>query len=564
MTTQDSIPLILGITGHRNLHPDEWATLRQLIRNLIVLLKEQYPDTPLALLSPLAEGADRLAAQVALEENLRVIAPLPFSLDEYRRDFKTPESQEEFNQLLERAESFSLPQMPGSEEKKSPARYAQYALVGAYVARHSHILLALWDGRQQSNPGSTYEVIQFRLTGVMPGLPDAYNPPRNPLDVVDTGKVCHIKVSRANENPVFDAGAIHILTPGGVEADTKLDSLLSERFKQMNEFNRDVAEILAQKGEIDDKEGRVVPDEMLQKLSKPFQKISRIHELASFLSKHHHRPTEWAMRTVFLIGALMVLAIEFYAHAPWLHSGDYPHWMLGIYFGLFATGYGIFYWANHRQIHPKYLHYRVLAEALRVQMFWQLGGVRESVADFYQRKYHHELDWIRGAVRALCTHNWVHDQHELSVVQDYWIKKQIAYFTRNNRKSYTKLIRLKRLAQGLFSVGLMLAAGLFAWGLFAPDSTHHHHALHSSLIILMVFLPAIGAALDGYVEKSGFDAHVKRYHEMELIFRHAQAALKPANADHTAVLLELGKAAIEENSDWFMLHHERTVNLPKV
>jgi len=35
-----------------------------------------------------------------------------------------------------------------------------------------------------------------------------------PLDFVDTGKICHIKVSRENDPQRFiDAGSIHILAP---------------------------------------------------------------------------------------------------------------------------------------------------------------------------------------------------------------------------------------------------------------------------------------------------------------------------------------------------------------
>ena len=564
MNLKDNIPLILGITGHRNLHPDELELIRGRIRQVIQLLRENYPHTPLMLLSPLAEGADRLVAHLALEENLQLIAPLPFSKAEYCRDFKTPESLEEFNALLEQADSFTLPQLnPGVEEKKSPARFAQYTLAGAYVARHSHILIALWDGRQQPNPGSTYDVIQFRLTGFMQELPDSYKPPVNPLDFMDTGKVCHIKVSRANdEKPFIDAGEIHLLTPGEKEPSRDLRTLLSDTFQRMDEFNRDVAECTAQQGEIADKKGKVPSEDILPRLSAPLQKMSRIHEIAGFLSRHNHRPTEYAIRAIFVIGALMVLAVEFYAHPPWLHSGEYPNGMLGIYFALFALGYGVFHWANRLKIHDKYLHYRALAEALRVQMFWQLGGLSESVADFYQRKYRNELDWIRGAVRALCTHNWVHDQQGIAVVRDYWINKQISYFERRTRESHAKLRWIETLARSLFITGLGLAAGLFGWGWLAPDSVHTHHALHSSLIILMVFLPAVGAALDGYAEKAGFDAHFKRYREMELIFRRAGEELDKPDVDHQRVLLELGKAALEENSDWLLLHRERPVELP--
>ncbi len=571
MHNEEKIPLVLGITGHRNLHPDEFELIRTRLREVIHDLRETYPDTPLTLLSPLAEGADRLVAHVALEEGLQLVAPLPFAKDDYCRDFKSEDSLQEFNGLLAQADYFSLPQLhQGSEVKKSPARFAQYTLVGAYIARHSHVLLALWDGRTQPNPGSTYEVIQFRLTGNMQALPAGYQPPTNPLDFVDTGKVCHIKVSRDNDPQcLIDAGSIHILTPEHPIPSRDLKDLHSESFSHIDQLNRDVSDYQAQNGDIDFEKGQMFRNAKFEvsKLSAPFQKMARIHEVVSYLSVHNHRPTEKVMRWVFIIGVFMVLAVEFYAHPPWLHSGEYPNWLLGVYFFLFALGYGVYRWAHSHQIHDKYLHYRGLAEALRVQMFWQLGGLNTSVADFYQRKHRNELEWIRSAVRALSTHNWVHDQHSIEVVLEDWIDKQSKYFKERSFSNHQRMRRLSALAGSLFMIGLSLTFGVFLWGLFAPDSVHHHHALHSSLIVLMVFLPAVGAALDGYMEKAGFDAHFKRYREMAILFERAAVALRNKDTDEVdqrRILLELGKAALEENSDWLLLHRERPVALPKV
>ncbi len=114
-------------------------------------------------------------------------------------------------------------------------------------------------------------------------------------------------------------------------------------------------------------------------------------------------------------------------------------------------------------------------------------------------------------MRALSTHNWVHDQHSIELVLDDWIDKQTKYFKRRSLDNHRRMHGLGAIAGTLFMLGLGLTAGVFFWGWLAPDSIHHHHALHSGLIVLMVFLPAVGAALDGYMEKAGFDAHFKRY-----------------------------------------------------
>lgn len=132
----NKIPIVLGVTGHHNLHLQEIELLKSRIREVLNLLRHHYPETPLLLLSPLAEGANRLVAHVAVEEKIPMIAPLPLPIKEYRRDFKTDACQQEFEELLNQVEDwFELPVLSENiSQKNSVAQNTQYALVGAYMA----------------------------------------------------------------------------------------------------------------------------------------------------------------------------------------------------------------------------------------------------------------------------------------------------------------------------------------------------------------------------------------------------------------------------------------------
>jgi hypothetical protein len=48
------LPLILGITGHRDLRPEDREDLAARVRTILEDLQKRYPATPLVLLSPLA------------------------------------------------------------------------------------------------------------------------------------------------------------------------------------------------------------------------------------------------------------------------------------------------------------------------------------------------------------------------------------------------------------------------------------------------------------------------------------------------------------------------------
>jgi hypothetical protein len=84
-----SAPLVVGVTGHRDLVPAEMPGIRGRVREFLMHLHGQYPDRDLVVLTPLAEGADRLVAEEALALGLPVTVVLPMPRALYAEDFKT-------------------------------------------------------------------------------------------------------------------------------------------------------------------------------------------------------------------------------------------------------------------------------------------------------------------------------------------------------------------------------------------------------------------------------------------------------------------------------------------
>jgi len=141
--TDYRIHLIIGITGHRDIPEEDAEVLKEKIKGIFRELKNNYKNTPLLLLTPLAEGADRIAAKAAIEEGMDYAVVLPFQEKEYVKDF--PETKEEYYDLIDKEKHKNLKGVFYLEKIKvdSPERDKFYERVGAYIVRHSQILIAL-------------------------------------------------------------------------------------------------------------------------------------------------------------------------------------------------------------------------------------------------------------------------------------------------------------------------------------------------------------------------------------------------------------------------------------
>jgi len=97
------------------------------------------------------------------------------------KDFTAPWSQTEFEKLQMRADfTLELPLADNNSleaiAKPGPARNRQYAEVGDFLVRHSHILIALWDGVESNKVGGTSHVLQFmRGEVISSSAPNVYS-----------------------------------------------------------------------------------------------------------------------------------------------------------------------------------------------------------------------------------------------------------------------------------------------------------------------------------------------------------------------------------------------------
>ncbi len=157
-TAREKPSFVFGVSGHRDLVRTDLPELGKQLRDVFDRFISVYRGAKFQLLTPLAEGADRAAAEEALAVGIPLVVPMPMPREEYERDFTTVDSLADFRRLLTAAKStFELPDTDPDRVSLSDnkARAARYAAVGDYVAQKSNVLILLWDGQDNEKVGGT-------------------------------------------------------------------------------------------------------------------------------------------------------------------------------------------------------------------------------------------------------------------------------------------------------------------------------------------------------------------------------------------------------------------------
>lgn len=188
--------LTVGITGHRRnrLTSDLEAAARartdmvlETIATAAARLAEagagwfERGPANLRLLSALAEGADRMCAEVALAQGYSLDAVLPFDRATYEADFSTAASLGHFHHLLQAAATRL--ELPGSRNDPDAA----YSLAGGAIVATADVLVAIWNGEGSGGRGGTGDVV---ATALAQGKPVIHVPldPVGPVRLIWQGQ----------------------------------------------------------------------------------------------------------------------------------------------------------------------------------------------------------------------------------------------------------------------------------------------------------------------------------------------------------------------------------------
>jgi hypothetical protein len=568
-------PLVIGITGHRDLRDQDLGGLSSGIKHIFLELKEKYRFTPLILLSALADGADRLAADIALSREIqaRLFVPLPMERAIYEQDFDR-DSLTNFRALLEQAGGYlELPLVEGNTResimRKGHERDLQYESVGKYIVQKSQILIALWDGVESGLVGGTSSVVRFQKEGLPLTQPVSLDPLEgSPVYQIITP---HDKNPNPGGNP-FERVVSYPTSFRGNE--TKAEKYYSRMFLRINEFNRHAtAPDSALCTEVKKSKRYLLKDleedQFSEELRADVNRYAVVDALTLRFQAEKVRTDRLLHGIVFLAFLLFVLFAHLSQH-PLLLTASLSLVLLA---GLWQRRF------RRRDGDTKFEDYRAMAEGLRVRFFWRFVDLPNSIADHYLGKQRTELDWIRHGFRG-----WdvLSDFAKMSSPKDlparindvrrYWIVDQQEYFHRASERDEKRLRRLDIWQTTLvcFAVGLAAVVLAFVFRQSWPKLLHHEffadfrYDWKDVPIILVEAALAAAALLHNYGNGMAYREHAKQYKRIENIFLQVSETLSAVTDPTTACqyIKKLGEEALRENGDWVLLHRERPLDVP--
>ncbi len=554
----ESIPyrIRIGVTGHRKL--DDPAALQALVKKAIdAEVENLFPvesrrkiervrrtgTTAISfrVLSPLAEGADRVVARAVLADpDARLDVVLPLALEDYLEDFVTEESRKEFKELLGRCRKPVLLRTRRiQDDRRDPGDQAElrrnaYSQVGQYMVDHCDVLIAVWDGQPSRGRGGTAEIVQYA---------QAQNRP-----IIRVWGDSFEVLNRDNNNGL-DASALDAIDQFNRQAITP-----DERASYVKSLDREHFEKPKTAGEIPVSVREIVNGRLF-----PY------YAQASIVAKESQKRFYRAGKFIYVLSAAAVGSAAVGVLFPALTWAGFS-----VELALLIIIWLTLWQAYRKHSHQGWIENRFLAERIRCGIFMAICGVEPRPIEVLPYMGHSQTAndwtvrvfdeiWDRLPPLAGCSHGEC--LHLNAYVREAWIEKQVKFH--KDKKEREGQARRRLALAGKIVLPTTIAAAalhllLLSWwptGVAAESAPWLHQGLHQGLAFIALLFPAIAASL------AGMEAHREHLRlekrsanmgpQLERLNRQMASATDPERFE--SLLQQVDEIMLRETQDWLML-----------
>ena len=585
----------IGVTGHRKemLAPSSLLTLHERLRTVLATLAEKAseahaanrqffsPDPPrLLFVSPLADGADQMAAEVALELGFELHAVLPFGRDNYRASMADDPSRERFDALLSRA-TCTL-ELPGGSDQDLDA----YVMAGRATIAHSDLIIAVWDGLPPRGRGGTGEVVHLahergtpivhippnapgetaiRWTAFEPNVITGVDDPSNirPFDEESIGAIVLALLAPppdAQEREflsAFEGERLRVLRPR-IEYPLLLAAAGISRFRR-HHWRADLSSQMTRA----EWQSYSEACERAQAATAPLGMLEQSYDWADSLATHFAQSFRSGHVFNFFLGALAV----FLGTANLIM----PVWSIFLEVGLFLAVLAIIantWAANRGQWHRRWLDYRQLAERLRPMRSLKVLAVAApdppgTAANPVPQRW---IEWYAArAWQAIGCPAGRIDPSRLpdlsATIADKEVQPQVDYHRRAALQLGRLNHRLEVLGYSVFTLALLSSAILITGFAVAPDWVHRNY---NWFTVISATLPAIGTAVVGIRVQGDHSASAARSEQTAMVLDHVAQRLRGETSSllRAAELTEqAARAMLSDLDEWRLLNQQHELSI---
>ena len=588
--TSALLPIIIGITGHRDPQLDVIPKLKEKLSAVLERIDRAAPNSPIVFLSPLAAGCDQLAAIVAVNftrlhhaqgMKIELVIPLPFQLDEYRKDFSGDlASLAEFERLRGCASfEFVLPpfKCPSSSEQigvqNEEMRKAHYRRLGLYIALQSQVMVAMWDGLRIGKVGGTGEIADFCL-----GTNQVRQ--RTPSENASVAEWASFASCQIPFRPVMPLLSPQSSTPLLVfetprltsknldgeakkleaENDRKLVSLCSEFERTTEQLNVALMQTTV-----------TYPSDFRNVLDTPrwHQLVDRFEHLDALANKFK----SFYLKDARLIAFFAVLAICFFEFfSSFSFEYQWAKLCMLTYVALLVLSFCIWKRSTNRQCEKIFVHSRGLAEAMRIQLAWVRAGVQESVADHYVARRGLELVDLQTQIRAASIDGFaiqiIPTEETIQNARRVWISKQSDYFAESlggmkrrkrsdMRGQWLRLWSVRIALIFAFVLGVLVVIQAVVIGSVGTAEGFDWWVNFGCFIMAALFAASVGIDYVRNVALDHEDLEIAK--RMLPLYQRATELMEGARTmdDRKELLRVIGKEALDESAECIARHRGR-------
>jgi SMODS and SLOG-associating 2TM effector domain 1 len=608
-----------GVTGHRN--PADPDTASQLViaalshvlatmeaarrhGRLPHLTAPSATELGFQIVSPLAEGADRIVAAMVLSTDARLCTrpreltvPLPFPLDYYRgtddhpgSDCQDVQSQAEFDHLYAAACQTRL--LHAYAPSDSKLRTSGYNDAGKFVVGHSDLLIALWDGQDNGLDAGTAAIVRLALRR---GIPVIWVPVRRRDEPSQSGpdprpeglRLLLASADRGDEleNAVkspLDLGspaATAVLT-GHRRAQQPLQELLIERLARLDELLRFEAENDQARQDIADQISRA--EQAVTPVSEALVRTSQWMDPPFVLADDLARRYQTRLRILTIgVYAAAATAIAFGAFAAIIFPYGGGWRLLVVFEAIVLVALLTVQWLDFRKIcRDRWVAFRAMSEYLRIGRYLALVTPKTTSGLDFNRvvrlnSWSSEpslTPWFAPVLERL----WDRrpdtrlSNDDATWLRDYiitgWVGGQIEYHE-GRRDAHERWDRNFKWAIRVTLFATVLAVALHALRDYFPtflSAERGRDLISATLAFVVIVLTGVAAAFNGYAGQQRHNYHHARFRRMARELDTVQTQLDGATSleDLRQNIAEVRRVTLGEATDWFEDMRDQPIDSP--